>query len=493
MRRTNGVTVMFAVLAASLPVAASAQSAQSASSSGVGGTPARSSSPINMSPVESQNTPGEELRPAANLPTQPTVTTGLFPDLGNQLLNDGIDIHGTILDRALNNAGVGNTLGNTPNLAIFRPTVDIDLGRLAGIQGGILHGSLTWWFSKNDEPGAIAQLGGAQDGYQVTPILEASTLTRLTYEQLLLKGKLDVEIGKANVHQYFFIPNSLDPFTYDSTVLYVNTDFNSIPYAEWMGKATYKLTPAWYLQGGIFTDDYDRLVRNGWNFGDKDATGVEIIDEVGYRTSFATEVYPANLEAGFVWDTRTGYGNVKGTGNLASALNTAADYPGGGVVVFQGAKVISRGPARPGGPPANLQLYSQLDVAVDKPQPFDLDASVGANLTGLLAIRPNDILGLQLRYARLSAVEAAFETREHTLLNRGKFVGLQARDGIELEASYQIQVTRYATLSLYGEYFDNPDDYEVPFVNHLPSNGLAAGTLLRIPLGPALGTSAKPF
>ncbi len=489
MRRLNGITATFAVLAAGLPVAALAQSV----SGGVVSPPAGSTSPINISPVPNQNTPGEELRPAANVPTSTTVTTGLFPGFGNQLLDDGIDIHGAVLDRTLNNAGVGNTLGNTSSLAIFRPTVDVDLGRIAGIQGGVLHGSLTYWFSKSDQPGSVAQLGGALDGYQVTPIQEPSTLTRLTYEQLLLKDKLDVEIGKSNVHQYFFIPNSLDPFTYDSTVLYADTDFNSIPYAQWMGKATYKLTAAWYLQGGAFTDDYDRAVRNGWNFGDKDATGAQILGEAGYRTSFATEAYPANLEAGFVWDTRTGYGNVKGTGQLASSLNTAANYPGGGVAYFQGAKVISRGPARPGLPPANLQLYSQLDVAVDKPQPFDLDASVGANLTGLLAIRPSDILGLQIKYARLSAVEAAFETREHTLLNRGRFAGLQARDEVEFEASYQIQVTRYATLSLYGEYFDNPDDYEVPFVNHLPSNGLAAGTLLRIPLGPALGTSAKPF
>ncbi len=170
----------------------------------------------------------------------------------------------------------------------------------------------------------------------------------------------------------------------------------------------------------------------------------------------------------------------------ASSLNTAANYPGGGVAYFQGAKVISRGPARPGGPPANLQLYSQLDVAVDKPQPFDLDASVGANLTGLLAIRPSDILGLQIKYVRLSAVEAAFETREHTLLNRGKFVGLQARDEFEFEASYQIQVTRYATISPYGEYFDDPDDYEVPFVNHLPSNGLAAAPIAN-PARPGVG------
>ena len=491
MRRTIGMVTASPVLMISLSVAGLAQSAPQDS---IARSSSTSNSSIDLSPNPSQNTPGEELRPAANVPTLSTVTTGLFPNLGNQLLNDGIDIHGAILDRSLNNAGVGNTLGNTAALAIFRPSVDIDLGRIAGITGGILHGSLTWWFSKNDEPGAIAQLGGALDGYQVTPILEASTLTRLTYEQLLLKGKLDLEVGKTNVHQFFFIPNSLDPFSYDSTVLYVDSDFNSIPYAQWMGRASYKLTPAWYLQGGVFTDDYERVVRNGWNFGNEDAVGVQIVNEVGYRTSFATEAYPANLEAGFVWDTRTGYGNVKGAGNLATPATTAANYPGGGVVFFQGAKVISRGPSRPGGlPPASLQLYSQLDVAVDKPQPFDLDASVGANLTGLLAIRPDDILGLQIRMAQLSAIEAAFETKEHTLVNRGRFAGLQARDEIEFEASYQIQVTRYATLSLYGEYFDNPDDYEVPFVNHLPQNGFAAGTFLRIPLGPALGTSAKPF
>ena len=86
--------------------------------------------------------------------------------------------------------------------------------------------------------------GGVLDGYQTTPIVEGSTLTRLTYEQRLLNGRLDLEVGKSNVHQHFFIPNTLDPFTYDTPLLNVNADFNSIPYALWMGKATYKLTKA---------------------------------------------------------------------------------------------------------------------------------------------------------------------------------------------------------------------------------------------------------
>ena len=489
MHRLVGVMVTSAVLASSLPVVSLAQRAAPRATTA---SPA-ANSPVNLSPSSNQNTPGEELRPAGNLPSAPVVNTGLFPGLGSELLNDGIDFHGGLLDHAVTNPSTGNTPGNSAQLGIVRPELDLDLGKIAGIPGGFLHGALTYWFTKNNEPGIIAQTGGVLDGYQNTPILEASTLTRLTYEQLLLNNRLDIEVGKSNVHQYFFIPNSLDPFSYDSPLLNVDADFNSIPYALLMGKATYKLTPAWYLQGGIFEDNYRAVVNNGWKLGTGGAVGAQFIGEVGYRTNFRTEAYPANLEAGFVWDTRGGYANTKGTGAVASPLTTAANYPGGGVFALQGAKVVLRGPNRPGLAPANLQVYGQLDASVDKPQPFDLDATAGANLTGYIPFRPEDILGLQVRYLRLSAVEAAFETRIHTLLNRGRFAGTQERDAFTFEASYQIQVTKYATLSLYGQYFTHPDDYEVPFVNHVPRDGFEAATLLRIPLGPLLGTSNNPF
>ena len=491
MRQTIGVIAASAVLMVSMPAAVLAQTA---SPGGAAISPAGPNSPIGLSPNPNLNTSGEELRPVSGLPAQPVVNTGLFPSLGNELLDDGIDIHGAILDHFLTNPSVGNTPGNTSQLAILRPSIEFDLGKLAGIRGGFVHTSVTYWFSKSDEPGSVAQLGGALDGYQVTPIVEASVLTRLTYEQLLLNGKLSLEVGKSNVHQYFFIPNSLDPFSYDSPLLYVDGDFNSIPYGVWMGKATYKLTPAWYLQGGLFEDDYARVVRYGWNFGDDNAAGVQALGELGYRTNFTNEAYPANLEAGFEWNTRNGYSNVKGTGEAASKFTSAADYPGGGVIYFQGAKVIWRGPVtQPGLPPRNLQLYSQVDVSVDKPQPFDVDASVGANLTGPLPFRPADVLGFQARYLGLSKVEANFETEEHTLLNRDRFAGTQSRNAFLFEGSYQIQVTKYATLSLYGQYFEHPDDYEVPFVNHVPESGFAAGGLVRVPLGPLLGTSSKPY
>ena len=310
----------------------------------------------------------------------------------------------------------------------------------------------------------------------------------------MLNGRLDLEVGKSNVHQYFFVPNSLDPFTYDAPLLNVNADFNSIPYALWMGKATYKLTGAWYLQSAVFEDNYLQAVKYGWTFGDRSAPGVQLINEFGYRTDFSTEYYPANLEAGLVWNTRRGYNNQKGTGVLASPSTTAADYKGGGVIVLQGATGPRARPDPVRMPPVNLQAYDQVDVALDKIRtPFDLDASVGLNLTGGIPFRPSDILGIQARYLRLSALEAAFETAAHTLVNGGRFAGTQSRDAFQFEASYQIKVTRYATLSLYGQYYLHPDDNEVAVVNHVPASGFEAGTLLRIPLGPLLGTSSNPL
>ena len=457
-------------------------------------TPAAQDQPLGLSPVANQNTPGQELRPADVSLSTATVHTGLFPSFGNELLDDGIEIHGALLDHAISNAGAGNTPGNTANLLIFRPSVDFDLAKMIGIAGASIHTSATFFLSQSDEPGTIAQTGGAITGYQTTPILERNVLTKLTYEQKLFNDRLDIELGRANVHQYFFIPNSLDVFTYDSPALYVDADFNSLPYGTYMGRASYHLTPLWYLQGGVFEDDYRDEVKTGWRFGDARASGAQILGELDYRSEFNTERYPANLEVGAEWNTRSGYSNVKGTGNNATPKTTAANYTGGGVIYFQGSKVIYRspGPTTPGMPPENIQLYSQVDAAVDHPQPINVDFLAGVNFTGFVPFRPADVIGFQARDVKLSDVEANFETREHTLINRGRPT-VQPKSSQQLEAMYQATFGPYASLTAYVQYYNHPDDIEVPFVNHVPSGGAIVGVTLRLEIGPILGTSMKPF
>ena len=254
-------------------------------------------SPEGIAPTLNQNTPGQELRSGPTV-TSGGVTNGLFPALGNTLLNDGIDFHGVLLDHFLANPSAGNLPGYTSNLGVFRPSADFDLGKIAGLSGATIHTSITYFFTKDNEPGIIADTGGAADGYQTTPILSTTILTRLTYEQRLLDDKLDLEVGRSNVHQYFFIPNSLDFFSYDSPVLYVDADFNSIPYGVYMGKATYHFTPFWYVQGGAFEDDYRDEVEQPFKLGNSRASGAQLLGEVAYRSEFNTEAYPAKLRAG---------------------------------------------------------------------------------------------------------------------------------------------------------------------------------------------------
>ena len=75
-------------------------------------------------------------------------------------------------------------------------------------------------------------------------------------------------------------------------------------------------------------------------------------------------------------------------------------------------------------------------------------------------------------------------------INRG--TGTQPRDGYAFEAIDQIQVTRWAQISPYVEYFINPDEYYDP-LQRRGRDGFEGGVLTIISIGRLLGTSQKAF
>ncbi len=459
--------------------------------------PARSLGPnssIGIAPDGSRlNTPGQAN--ILNVPaptTSPTISTGLFPRLGDTLLEHGIDFHGVVLDKFLANPSAGSQPGNTNNLGLVRPAVDIDLSKLIGLPGGNVHAADTIYFYRSNIPGMVINTGGELTGYQTTPFSAKTVITLLTYEQKSFGGKLSTEIGRANVSRYYFIPNSLDPFSYPSPVLNSDADFNSPPYGVWSGNASYRLTPTWYLQAGAFEDNYRRAVARPYAFGVRDSSGAQVLGELGYRSEFDNARYPANMELGFEWNTRgTDLTNQKGKTLTATRATVATGYPGGGVIFWQGGKVLWRDGGPRVGPPKNIQVFSSLDVAVDKPQPIDLDALVGVNFTGFIPGRPLDAFGVQARYQRLSQIEASFE---QTVRRRIGGLNLtEPRDNFAFEAVGRIVLTRWAFLSPFVQYYVNPDNYIIPFQRNRASDGFMAGIFGTIAIGPALGTSRKPF
>ena len=500
MRTKIGIASVSAMLAAALvaqPVLAADLSVAQVSVPSPRPGPAAPGDDLGVSPTPRNDTPGQGSSfQSGEVGQSAPPLTGLFPTFGKTLLDRGIDFHGAFNDRFLANPSQGNLRGYGYNLGSFRPSIDFDLQKLIGLPGASVHFSDTAYILKsNTRPGPgnagfLFQTGTALNASYAAPPTEGNTLTLLTYEQKLLNNNLSIEFGRTSVHQYFFLPNSIDPFTYDSTVLNVDADFNSISYAQWGGRVNYHLTPAWYLQAGAFQDDYRNAVNHDFRLGTSLSSGAQILAEVGYRTEFTTAAYPANLEAGFEWNTRTGLSNIKGTGATALPGRTAAVYPGGGVVFLQGLQTVWRGATQVNGPPQNISVFGYVNPAVDNPQPFDLDALAGINFTGFIPGRPRDVAAFQVKYQRLSAVEAKYETASSA--RAGQRSGSQPRDATQFEIVDRIVVAPWLSVTGTAQYITNPDNYENPRQKR-PHDGWAVGTFATIAFGPLFGTSQKPF
>ena len=443
-------------------------------------------------PVQSRfNTSGNTALLQIVQPVSPPPVYGLFPGLGRTLIGDGIDFHGNVLDHFLGQ-GTAGVQSETNNLGSISFTFDFDLQKLIGLNGAAIHATEAIFYGKSNFPHDVLEEGGALDGYQGSPAPETSDLRELTYEQKLLRDRLDFEVGKSNAYRYFFIPNGLDPFTSESTTIYEDGDFVPLAHPVWSGIANYHFTPKWYTQIGAFEDNYRRAIDYSYNFGVDEASGAQLLGEIAYRSEFSNARYPANFEAGFEWNTRNGESNTKGTAGNYSTVLDAADYTGGGVFYAQGGYTVWRGPNLAHVAPRNILVWGSFAASVDKPQPIDCDALAGVNFTGFLPPRPRDILGLQMHYQRLSQIEANHETllQDRIAVNRG--TGSQQRDGYAFEAIDQIQVTRWAQISPYVEYFINPDEYYDPLQKR-GRDGVEGGVLTIISIGRLLGTSQKAF
>ena len=456
-------------------------------------SPGNSGSPLQLPPRSTDTTPNNVTPQAPPAPISNVPRVGLFPELGAILLNHGIDFHGVAFDRFLTNPTAGIRTHEYENLLAVAPTVDVDLGKAVGLNGGNIHASLAIFALRANQPNYITDAGGFLTGFQATPSLpgKAVNLSELTYEQRALNDRLAVEFGKTSVFRYFFLPNSLDPLTYYSSTVVVDGDFPSVPFPTWGGRATYKLSPYWYTQVGAFEDNFRRATNFPEAFGTHLSSGAQLLGEVGYRSDFSNSAYPANLEVGFEWNTRYGYSNAKGSPAPASPRLTAADYPGGGIIYMQGLQTLWRGSSTGNIPPANLTVYGSFNVAVDKPQPVDLDAIVGLNFTGFIPGRALDALGVQARYQRLSQVEASFESAAHN-----RFAGpgpSQNRSAFAFEVVGNIQATNSIAFRPLVEYFVNPDNLGNVSLKRRPSDGVEVGLFTVVSLGRLLGTSTKPY
>ena len=283
-----------------------------------------------QSAIPNNNMQGDQTTRDVSLPTSPPPRGGLFPETGKVLLDHGVDFHGIIFDHFLYDDSAGIVKHKTDNLARISPALDIDLGKLAGLTGANLHVQASIFAFKSDIPQDLLQNGSVIGGYQTTPAVPTLLLNKLTYEQKLLNDRFSFELGRTSVYNYFFLPNSLDPFNSPSTVVTINGDFPSIPFPVWGGRATYQFIPFWNVQVGAFEDNFRRAALNGNNFGATAASGAQLLAEVNYRSEFNNAPYPGNLELGFEYNTRSASQrtNILGAPVAATPRTSPTNYRG---------------------------------------------------------------------------------------------------------------------------------------------------------------------
>ena len=146
------------------------------------------------------NTSGDQTLQRESIPTSLPPRVGLFTGAGKALLDLGIDIHRIVLDHLIATPSAGVVLGQVTNVAVLRPAVDSDLGKLFSLMGGNLHLDLAFDGLQRDIPQILSQTGGILTGFQTTPITETHIPSVLTYEQRLLSDKLSLEAGRTNVY-----------------------------------------------------------------------------------------------------------------------------------------------------------------------------------------------------------------------------------------------------------------------------------------------------
>ncbi|GLK55483.1 porin [Methylopila capsulata] len=345
--------------------------------------------------------------------------------------------------------------------SLFQISVDLDLEKLAGWQGGAFHA------------GGYVIRGPGLTGHEVGNLLtmsnieydRAERLAEVYFKQSLLDDRLEVKIGQLAADGDFA--------TSDTAGLFVNSTFGwpglngvdlagggpAYPVPTPGVHVAYKIDDAFSVQGGVYNGDplggHDEN-EHGLNFPVKD--GVFMIGELAYAYA------PADGSGGLPgvykiggWYTSANFDDLRRASNGLSLADPAAD-----------------GPRRRDG---NYALYGVVDQTVwqsgdlKNPQPSSISVFVraviapesdrslidryfdaGVNFKGFVPSRPDDLFGVAVGYAHVSnhvrkldrdAIALGEATPKHS-------------SEIAIEASYQAAIAPWLKVQPFVQYIVRP-------------------------------------
>ncbi|HVE20954.1 MAG TPA: carbohydrate porin [Acidocella sp.] len=394
---------------------------------------------------------------SSSAPTNLWTRSNLLGDVGGLrtiLGNYGITLGLTDSENLLGNLTGGVKQGSTMQ-GVTTATLDVDLGKAVGLQGGAFHASALQIHGQPLSPAYLDDLQTANGN-------EAENTTRLWelwYDQQFFKNSFDVKIGQQSIDNEFLISTG--------SSLFVNTaaGWPLLPSSDlYGGGPAYPLsslgvrlrgTPANNVTvlagvfddnpgGGAFEDDAQKLDVSGTRFNLN--TGALFIAEVQYATKLRG--LPGTYKLGGWYDTGFFPDQLLGTDGLplsapdsnGNPIMHKGNYSLYGVVdqtVWQSAADTSR----------TLNVFARIMGAPTNQNLINFAFNGGVTVTAPLPGRDNDQAGIDFGLGQVSSRAASLD----------RAAGMPPRGTEELiELTYQAQITPWLQVQPDVQYIVNP-------------------------------------
>lgn len=417
----------------------------------------------------------------------PLLGTALEPvvRVGQQLYDAGILPRVRYVQSFAGNPTGGLSQGvDTSGVVLFG--ADLDMAKLAGIQGGQVHATFAQFYGHELSTDHIGSRTKVQSFYYPKKQFE---LAELTYEQSLFDKQLTFVVGRANATGSFArstygcrFQNVADcPFELTQAV----AGFPGFPYVNWGGYVRYNPVSPVYLKAGAFETNSARNSNSGFAWGLEHSTGYVVPFEAGYGTEYATDPYPRHFKLGG-WYNSAPYNDPF----LNTRYRSRAQF-GGAPLTYSGGRsgayalgdqVVWR--PETGSGQRGIAVFATTGVPFDGKGLFSLQAVAGGIWTGPVASRPADQIGLLATFIQLSNKENGYI---NGLLTKARSTSFVSRNQGIFEANYNYKLTEGIYLAGSMQYLVNPDSIGRPSAKFAPKDALVLGLKLSVSVNQLLG------
>ena len=438
--------------------------------------------------IASTNYPKPQVQfPTVPLPEGKSLTGPLAP-LGRSLADKGIYLRFLAVDEFAGSVSGGQERGVGNSYALPFGT-DLDLDRMIGLKGSFIHVSMN--VSKGTSLSAD-HAGNAISFQTRYKAFQNLRLAALAIEQNLFDGKLNISGGRVSPLTYFNQSNIYCTFQNNSVcfnpavVPIQDRALGFFPYGTWGGRIKLAPTKGFYVQAGLFEANPSLNSTNGFDWSTRGSTGHQTAVELGFQSASPKAHYPWHLRIG-------GYHN---TSDVADPYLNSDHQPrltaGGTPLQHDGqAGWYVMGDAVTGHLHGDVKrpvtVFGGMIGSTENYVPFKGQAIAGVILTGPLATRPRDTLGLVGSYIRIG--DRQVDYLQASRIATGGTDRVRRGEAI-FELNYGMVIGRNVRISPNIQYVVNPDNFLQPRARKQSGDVLAFGLRISVDIAGLLGMPA---